>query len=80
MTKQIIQRERKVFWRDISRLGIGVVALFFLNVLTQSYFFRLDLTEEKRYSLSDPTKNLLQNLEQSVEVTVYLEGKLPPDF
>lgn len=80
MTKQIIQRERKVFWRDISRLGIGVVALFFLNVLTQSYFFRLDLTEEKRYSLSDPTKNLLQSLEQSVEVTVYLEGKLPPDF
>ncbi|MEQ9439753.1 MAG: gliding motility-associated ABC transporter substrate-binding protein GldG [Cyclobacteriaceae bacterium] len=75
-----VQRERKVFWRDISKLGLGVVALFFLNVLAQNYFFRLDLTEENRYSLSEATKNVLEGLEQDVEVTVYLEGELPPGF
>ena len=75
-----VQRERKVLWRDISKLGLGVVALFFLNVLAQNYFFRLDLTEENRYSLSGATKNLLEGLEQDVEVTVYLEGELPPGF
>nr|WKN40262.1 gliding motility-associated ABC transporter substrate-binding protein GldG [Tunicatimonas sp. TK19036] len=75
-----VQRERKVFWRDISKLGVGVVALFFLNVLAQNYFFRLDLTEENRYSLSGATKNLLEGLEQDVEITVYLEGELPPGF
>ncbi|MGD1893183.1 MAG: gliding motility-associated ABC transporter substrate-binding protein GldG [Cyclobacteriaceae bacterium] len=80
MSKQAIQRERKVFWRDISKLGIGVVALFFLNVLAQNYFFRIDLTEENRYSLSSATKGMLENLAQPVEVTVYLEGELPPEF
>ncbi|MEM9833258.1 MAG: gliding motility-associated ABC transporter substrate-binding protein GldG [Bacteroidota bacterium] len=78
--RAIIQRERKVFWRDLSQLGIGLVGLFFLNVLAQNYFFRLDLTEEKRYSLSGATKDLLSDLEQNVEVTVYLEGNLPPEF
>ncbi|MEM9675690.1 MAG: gliding motility-associated ABC transporter substrate-binding protein GldG [Bacteroidota bacterium] len=80
MSNQAIQRERKVFWRDISKLGVGVVALFFLNVLAQNYFFRIDLTEENRYSLSSATKGMLENLEQPVEVTVYLEGELPPEF
>jgi len=80
LSNQAIHRERKVFWRDISKLGIGVVVLFFLNVLAQNYFFRIDLTEENRYSLTDATKGMLQNLEQPVEVTVYLEGELPPEF
>ncbi len=80
MSNQAIHRERKVFWRDISKLGIGLVALFFLNVLAQNYFFRIDLTEENRYSLSSATKGMLENLEQTVEVTVYLEGELPPEF
>jgi gliding-associated putative ABC transporter substrate-binding component GldG len=80
LSNQAIHRERKVFWRDISKLGIGLVALFFLNVLAQNYFFRIDLTEENRYSLSSATKGMLENLEQTVEVTVYLEGELPPEF
>ncbi len=67
--------------RDLSKLAIGVVGLFLLNLLAQQFFFRIDLTEEKRYSILDATKALLRNLEQEVEVTVYLEGEgLPPDF
>ena len=74
-------RDRKVFWRDLSKLGLGLVALFFLNLLAQQYFFRLDLTEERRYSISEATKNLLRNLNQEVTVTVYLEGEgLPSGF
>lgn len=67
--------------RDLSKLALGIVALFFLNLLAQQYFFRIDLTEENRYSVSEATKQLLRNLEQEVEVTVYLEGAgLPPEF
>ncbi len=67
--------------RDLSRLALGIVALFFLNLLAQRFFFRIDLTEEQRYSISAATKALLRNLNQDVEVTVYLEGDgLPPDF
>lgn len=67
--------------RDLSKLALGIVALFFLNLLAQQFFFRIDLTEEQRYSISAATKALLRNLNQDVEVTVYLEGDgLPPDF
>lgn len=67
--------------RDLSKLAIGLVVLFFLNLLAQQFFFRIDLTEEQRYSISAATKALLRNLDQDVAVTVYLEGDgLPPDF
>lgn len=67
--------------RDLSKLALGIIALFLLNLLAQQYFFRIDLTEEQRYSVSDATKALLRNLKQDVEVTVYLEGAgLPPEF
>ena len=67
--------------RDLSKLAIGLVGLFLLNLLAQQFFFRIDLTEENRYSLLDATKSLLRGLDQEVAITVYLEGEgLPPDF
>lgn len=60
-------------------LGIGGIIL--LNILSFFVFGRLDLTEDKRYSISDATVNLLENLENSVEITVYLSGdNLPGGF
>ncbi len=67
----------------LSLLVIGGIVL--LNFLASFFFFRLDLTEEKRYSLSDATKNLLENLAEKdsadVFVKVYLGGdELPAGF
>ena len=74
-------RTASVRWRDLSKLAIGTVGLVLLNLLAHQFFFRIDLTEENRYSISEATKSLLRNLEQNVEVTVYLEGDgLPPAF
>ncbi|UYZ64575.1 gliding motility-associated ABC transporter substrate-binding protein GldG [Hymenobacter weizhouensis] len=66
--------------RDLTRFGLVVGLLLLLNFLGGLYFFRLDLTEEKRYTMSGATKALLQNLRQPVTVTVYLEGDFPPGF
>lgn len=41
---------------------------------------RWDLTEDKRYSLSQPTKQLLSELTDNVEVTLYLTGDLNSGF
>lgn len=58
---------------------LGGIAL--LNVLASFVFFRLDLTEEKRYSISDATKNLLENLDKEILIKVYLDGnELPGGF
>ncbi|MCF0051390.1 gliding motility-associated ABC transporter substrate-binding protein GldG [Dyadobacter sp. LJ53] len=51
-----------------------------VNWLASQFFFRLDLTEDKRYSISDATKALLGNLDKDVIVNVYLSGDLPAGF
>ena len=80
-TKTPPSRTSRIRQRDLSKLAIGIVGLFLLNLLAQQFFFRIDLTEENRYSILEATKSLLRNLDQDVEVTVYLEGEgLPPDF
>lgn len=58
---------------------IGVIAaLIGINLLAGLFHQRFDLTEEKRYSLSKPTKELLRNLEAPVTIDVYLTGNELP--
>lgn len=57
-----------------------LVALVAVNYLASMFHFRYDLTEEKRYTLSAPTKRLLENLQEPVAVTVFLEGDMPAGF
>jgi len=60
---------------------IGVLlAMVAINVLASFVHFRYDLTAEKRYSLSTPTKTLLKNLDQPLEVEVFLKGDFPAGF
>ncbi len=65
---------------DLLRFGIGLVLLLILNVWAADHFFRVDLTEDKRYSITPATKALLQELEDVVYVDVYLEGDVPAGF
>ncbi|GAB2764453.1 gliding motility-associated ABC transporter substrate-binding protein GldG [Rhabdobacter roseus] len=57
-----------------------LVALVGLNGLASLVYVRLDLTEDRRFTVSEATKRLLQNLDQDVHVTVYLSGDFPPGF
>ena len=54
--------------------GLWILGLIALQVASTFWYFRLDLTEEKRYSLSDATQSLLQKLEEDVVIRVYLTG------
>ncbi len=49
-----------------------------LNILASRFFFRLDFTEDKRYTLSDATKDLLDGLNDPVTITAYFSEGLPP--
>jgi gliding-associated putative ABC transporter substrate-binding component GldG len=55
----------------------GVIAI---NYLASVIHYRIDLTAEKRYTLSNPTKNLLRNVNDQVVIDVFLAGDLPADF
>lgn len=61
--------------------GLAIVALFAAVVFISSLLHtRIDLTKEKRYSLSKSTKQLLGNLNDEVEIEVYLTGNLSSGF
>ncbi|MDF2187282.1 gliding motility-associated ABC transporter substrate-binding protein GldG [Paraflavitalea sp. CAU 1676] len=57
-----------------------LIVLVGVNYLASQFHFRLDLTQEKRFTLSTPTKKLLSNLNDPVTVTVFLDGDMPAGF
>jgi ABC-2 type transport system permease protein len=65
-----------------SRYGwlLLLAVLFVLNYLSSVFHSRIDLTKEKRYTLSNATKELLQNLDDKVQVDVFLKGDFPAGF
>lgn len=66
--------------KDITQLVLVLFVIVVINVLSQYAFTRIDFTKEKRYSLSQISINILQNLKKPVKVTVYLEGEFPSGF
>ena len=64
--------------RNLSFSSILFLAiLLMLNLISDQYFFRIDLTEDKQYTLSKATKDILSNLESPVTVKAYFSENLP---
>lgn len=57
-----------------------LAALIAVVYLSAGITFRADLTEDKRYSLTNATKKLLTNVDSVIEIDVFLTGNLPADY
>lgn len=67
--------------KNIKQLLIALAVIIFINIIMSFWYARLDLTSEKRYTLSNFTKNTLKKLPGKVYITVYLDGQdLPLNF
>lgn len=64
----------------ILQLVVGLVLIVFLNIVGYYVFTRLDLTAEKRYTLSPSTKKILKSVDDVVFIRCYLEGEIPTDY
>jgi ABC-2 type transport system permease protein len=65
----------------MKKVLVVLLILIGINILSAYVFIRADLTEEKRYSVSTATENLLENLQGEVFIKVYLNGEdLPGGF
>lgn len=53
--------------------------LLVINILAQQLFFRADVTEDKTYTLSQATRDVLTNLDSTINVTAYFTENLPTD-
>jgi ABC-2 type transport system permease protein len=66
--------------RQHLKLDIQLITVILLAYILSFFFFRIDLTSEKRYTLSPYTKKVLKNLNDIVFVRVYLDGELNIPF
>ncbi len=66
--------------KDLIQFFLLLAIVVVVNVIVSVKFFRVDLTSEGRYSLSDATKDLLQSFDEPLLVKVYLQGNFPADF
>ena len=66
--------------KKIKNIAILSIGLMLLNIINQSFYTRLDLTSDNRYTLSKTTKNIVSKVDKFLFVTVYLEGDFPSEF
>ena len=59
-------------------LLLGIIVL--TNIVSSFVFTRIDLTDDKRFTLSDNSKKLVSQLKDVVYIRVYLEGDFSPGF
>ena len=67
-------------WKTKLWLLITICLLLFINWLASIYHTRIDLTNEKRFTLSKSTKKILTQLDDNVEVKIFLKGDFPSGF
>ena len=58
----------------------GVAIIVLINLLVALKFYRLDLTEEKRYTVKSETLDILKTIDEDVHVEIFLDGKLNASF
>ncbi|MDQ3141600.1 MAG: Gldg family protein [Bacteroidota bacterium] len=62
------------------KIGLILLGFIIINILANQFFFRIDLTENKEYTLSKATKEILKNLDEKVSITAYFSDDLPIDI
>lgn len=79
-TKTQGMKKRSLKIQSLTELILVITLLIFVNIILTNYFFRVDLTSEKRYSLSESSKKLAEKVNDVLFVKVYLEGEFPAGF
>jgi ABC-2 type transport system permease protein len=83
LTKQSVEKQpikNTLRKRSIIELLLSVALVILVLYISSLAFFRIDLTSEKRYTISPITKNTLNNLDDLVYIKIYLDGEMPLQF
>lgn len=66
--------------QPIIQFAILAAIFLLLNVVAANFYHRIDLTKEKRFTLTPATQQMLKNLDDVVYVKVFLQGEFPAGF
>lgn len=65
---------------NISNIGILIVIVFGMNFISNHLYKRFDLTADGRYTLSQPTIDIVESIDNHITIKVYLKGDFPSEF
>ncbi|TVZ51011.1 gliding motility-associated ABC transporter substrate-binding protein GldG [Dokdonia sp. Hel_I_53] len=83
LQRQQYKKEKSVFvkvFKTTPSILIGLLVLIMINLIASTIHKRYDLTQDQRYSLSDPTKDILDQINSPLIIDVFLEGTFPSEF
>ncbi|EPR74109.1 gliding motility protein GldG [Winogradskyella psychrotolerans RS-3] len=66
--------------KSILYIVVIIVGLVVVNAISSSVYQRFDLTKDHRYTLSDASKSLVNDLDSPLIIDVFLEGDFPSEF
>lgn len=66
--------------RNIIQLVLAIASILIISYISSIVYWRIDLTSEKRFTLSNVTKNTLKELNDIVYIKIYLDGDMPIGF
>ncbi|HZK09240.1 MAG TPA: gliding motility-associated ABC transporter substrate-binding protein GldG [Bacteroidales bacterium] len=75
-----VPNTRKLRRNNLTALALGLIIIILVNIISARIFTRFDLTSEKRFTLSEATKDMLAQIDDLVYFRVYLEGEFPAGF
>jgi ABC-2 type transport system permease protein len=59
-------------------IAVFIISLFAVFFISTNFLFRADLTADKRFSLSDVSKEIASKNNNIIEIELFLEGELEP--
>jgi gliding-associated putative ABC transporter substrate-binding component GldG len=65
---------------NLIRFTLLIILLILINIFCHEYFFKLDLTKEKRHTISEASLQLLDQIDDDIYIEVFLDGKLPAKY
>jgi len=66
--------------KALIKIAIVIIGLILVNVISGQFYSRFDLTNDKRYTLSEASKNIVQNIDTPLIIDIFLEGEFPSEF
>ncbi len=66
--------------KNILKILIVLIITVLINYIANIFYTRIDITKDKRYTLSEATKNIITNVNNELYIDIFLSGDMPSEF
>ena len=71
---------KKLFQYSTSKVIIALLSLFAINYISKQWHTRVELTQDKRYTLSEVRMKTIAKIQNPIVIDVLLKGNIPTEF